>query len=706
MNHYAGSLPPFPSNVDSELYHGISTCHNADTLFLRFLQGNDGDSISILRHLVEKYRKAAGLGLSEPGTLVLFKVRLAVALLFLFEYTSTVEYVEESISLHRQTLLARAQTGLDPSPSFCGIAAGVVTQAMVASDSSVLRGCLEEAIRILRRVLSNQRSEGSNLEALKSALSMHLLRWVKLLEGDSELEEADKASLDAMNIPVSDAYSDSVRRLARASFLRVRYEALGNHTDLQDAITLLRNIVQSFSYTHSPPEAGVLRVLCICLQFRAEALGYKADLDESITISRLLFARCPSSHINRTRIVETLTSSLGMRYDSTENLDDLDEVILLQREVYQAGADPNSGVVNLGMALRYRYMATGRLSDLDDSLDIFQQAKAAKPVNIIDRVEILRELGYGYFMRFEETENDLDLQRAIDHLTESYYLHPPGSKSLRFRADILPRDVLRIYHKYMSHPGLNFPGIRFSMCTVYATNPLHILSRFPVHPWCGICIRSNTVCLGFAVHSERFVGDVQHFWSDLLSRCLMRNLILLARCSIFRNRLIICVILSRSQKEITSVFSPLGIATHASDYESAQKLLLRLRRIHCLEVVRRDIYQALKTQIVYLRNGRPIATGWKSCQLIDSGTVVVEQGNPTAIECRCMLNDCTTLHLGSMSTQNACRYQRTMTPVTMAGNSLLVRCLEVKKSACIKPFLDSEHRPSYPQGTFQIPTMI
>jgi tetratricopeptide (TPR) repeat protein len=389
MNHYAGSLPSLPPTVGSQMYRAILTCLDADTLFLRFLQGNDNDPIPILRDLVEKYRQAAGLALDEPGSLVIIKDRLAVALLFLFEHNGTMDYVKESIDLHRQTLLARSKTGLDTSPSSCGIAAGMVAQAMAASERPVLRECLQEAIRIVRQAISDQRSEGPHRVALNSALTMYLLRWVKLFEGNSELEEADKVSLNTMSIPVSHLYSDSIRQLARASFLRVKYEVSGNHRDLQDAITLLRNIVQLFSYAHTPPDADPLRVLCICLQFRSEALSNQADLDESIEISRLLFTRCPSSHINRAQYVETLTSSLGVRYDSTENLDDLDEIIHLQRGIYQGGAGSNSGAVNLGIALRYRYMATGRLSDLDETLDIFQQAEAANPENITDRVGCL-----------------------------------------------------------------------------------------------------------------------------------------------------------------------------------------------------------------------------------------------------------------------------------------------------------------------------
>jgi tetratricopeptide (TPR) repeat protein len=427
MEYCAGTLPPLPTDGDEDVLRGISICHDADGRFLQFL-GDDGeDPIAVLRHLVEAYRCAEDLVSAQPRIHTLLKDRLGVTLLHLYVHTNTIDYVKESISIHRQTLLDRTVIGLDPSPSSCGIALCIVAQAHIAPSGSASRDSLNEAIQTLRRSSLEGQSDDPSRIASFCALAILLVKWAEQFGGNKELEDADRASLDALNITTSDIYSDSIKHLARAIFIRVEQEKLRDRGDLDEAIALARGATQLLSHVYIPPYTDAMCNLSHCLLNRFQVYGNMNDIDEAIMLARRVLSRCPSSHINRVRIMQMLTACLGTRYDITKNLDDLEEVITTQRTIHRGGLNANSSFLNLGIALRCRYLATGRLFDLDDSLDIFQKAIAANPDNITDRSKILRELGYNYYMRFEETEDDFDLKKAIDHLTESYDLHPLNS---------------------------------------------------------------------------------------------------------------------------------------------------------------------------------------------------------------------------------------------------------------------------------------
>jgi tetratricopeptide (TPR) repeat protein len=427
MNLCAGIIPPVSPDNDENLLRGISICLDADNRFLQFLQDNVEDPIPILHHLVETYRYAASLTSSQPQTCVLLKDRLGVTLLHLYVHTSTVGYVEESISIHRKTLKDRIQIGLDQSPSSCGVALGIVAQTHAESTGPASRDALIEAIKTIRQSISEGSFDAPSRIASFCTLGILLVKWAEHFGSSKELEDADKASLDALNIPTSDIYSGSMKRLVRTSFIRLQRKKLRDHGDLDEAIALARSAVRLLPHVYIPPYTDVMCNLAFCLLNRFKFYGDMADIDEAVMLARRVISQCPSSHINRVQIMQTLTTCLGTRYDITKDLNDLDEVIIIQRGLYRGGVNANSGFLNLGIALRCRYMATGRLFDLDDSQEIFQQAVAANPDNVAHHSILLRELGYNYFMRFEETEDDFDLKKAIDYLIESYDLHPRNS---------------------------------------------------------------------------------------------------------------------------------------------------------------------------------------------------------------------------------------------------------------------------------------
>lgn len=174
---------------------------------------------------------------------------------------------------------------------------------------------------------------------------------------------------------------------------------------LDPAIDLLREFVA----TPGTDPLNARQGLLAALRERYEAQGAPHDLDEAVTLGRQVMDALPPDHPDRWPAVDEFATYLGKRFRSTDRLDDIAEAISLGRQVVAASPQPRH-VNNLGAWLVDRYQVTHDLSDLDEAVDLLRRAVAASPTDagVIRNLAVALELKYhrtGEFAALDESRH-------------------------------------------------------------------------------------------------------------------------------------------------------------------------------------------------------------------------------------------------------------------------------------------------------------
>ncbi|WP_437323209.1 CpXC domain-containing protein [Sorangium sp. So ce381] len=226
-----------------------------------------------------------------------------------------------------------------------------------------------------------------------------------------------------------------------ARLLRQRYEARGELSDLERAITLGRQALEMLpsSYQDRP---AYLANLGACLQLRYDMTARSEDLEEAIALERqAVDAGYPASPARTALLRAGLGGGLLKRYERTGQMEDLEDAVGICRAALDL--DPTSPwVVNaLGRALHARYHRMGKPEDLDELIAICRQAR--DPV-APDRPACLQELGIGLLTRYEKMRNVEDLDEAIAvHQRDLHTIPADSPRSRRIVSLTSMADALR-----------------------------------------------------------------------------------------------------------------------------------------------------------------------------------------------------------------------------------------------------------------------
>ena len=276
----------------------------------------------------------------------------------------------------------------------------------------------------LRGVLS--RKEGnkvlrdhfdSDAEALNSQ-AVQLLVGFRNTRNPGDLDDAVKLMRRALEADSSNRTQRPPRLTNLASMLISRYGETRDLVDLDEAVSLCRQAMLS---ADTDP-AHTLMTLSGALQSRFEHQGNHADLDEAISVAQKILAVVPDDAGIRTIVLTSASAVLFTRYRLVSaSVDDLDQAVEFSRQALQAvppGHAPGMQRANLGTLLGARYARLGLASDIEESIELGEQAERAVLRDDPSRPEHQFQRARSLWESFDRSGDIRPLDQAIDAIRQ------------------------------------------------------------------------------------------------------------------------------------------------------------------------------------------------------------------------------------------------------------------------------------------------
>lgn len=121
-----------------------------------------------------------------------------------------------------------------------------------------------------------------------------------------------------------------------SAILSCRYEQMGDIADLEDAINIARQAIDS-----TPHDAALLSNLSRMFENRYWRIGNTADLEEAIRVARQAINLTPSENPIQATLLSNLGNKLHNRYKMADEIADLEEAIRVTRQA--VNSTPNKG---------------------------------------------------------------------------------------------------------------------------------------------------------------------------------------------------------------------------------------------------------------------------------------------------------------------------------------------------------------------------
>ncbi|KAG6371215.1 TPR-like protein [Boletus reticuloceps] len=208
-----------------------------------------------------------------------------------------------------------------------------------------------------------------------------------------------------------------------------RFKRYGDLADLQQAITLLQQLVRSVSVWDDRYRAG-LGNLGVALSWRFERLGELSDLEDAILTHRDANNLTPDGHPEKPSGLNNLGISFRARFERLGELSDLEDAISTLREAVHLTPDGHpdkpSRLNNLGTSFITRFERFGELSDLEDAVSTLRDTVHLTPDGHPHKPSSLSNLGNSFVTRFERLGELSDLEDAISTHRDAVHLIPDG----------------------------------------------------------------------------------------------------------------------------------------------------------------------------------------------------------------------------------------------------------------------------------------
>lgn len=209
-----------------------------------------------------------------------------------------------------------------------------------------------------------------------------------------------------------------------SAMLLCRYERTGDVTDLEDAINIAGQAIDS-----RPHATSSLSNLSRMFECRYWRFGDKADLEEAVRLARQAVNLTPPEHPSKATYLSNLGNKLHNHYKMTNEIVDLEEAITVTTEAINS--TPNGGGIwatwlyNLSMQLTSRYDRTTDVADLEEAVLAARQSVNSAPHNFYMRATMLDSLGAVLCMRHERTGDMTDIDQAIIVTRQAVNSTPP-----------------------------------------------------------------------------------------------------------------------------------------------------------------------------------------------------------------------------------------------------------------------------------------
>ncbi|EFI28288.1 hypothetical protein CC1G_13817 [Coprinopsis cinerea okayama7 len=359
------------------------------------------DALAIFRHAVGMKRSWRTLD------------SLGQTLSSIFEDRNDMNALEESISLHRESL---ADTSSLKHSEHATSLVNVGTALQWRFDRLGRSEDLDSAIQLYRQSLTlvadDDPEKPISIINLGNALCARFVRQ-SIVE---DLDEAIRLLRYGLEICQSDEGGDTKPRLLTnlVQILRFSYYKRGNIGDLEEAIRINR---EALTLDRGQGRRHSLICLVGCLTAWFERSGDLQDIDEAIRISREALAMCPGKHSERYGALLDLGSSLKARFLSQGGTEELEEAVLVNREALELCAGNHSfrylALTNLSITLRLRFDLLGDGDDLDEAISLASEALCLCPHPHSGRSSALVALAEAFQTRFIQEVSEEDIEQAI-----------------------------------------------------------------------------------------------------------------------------------------------------------------------------------------------------------------------------------------------------------------------------------------------------
>ena len=223
-----------------------------------------------------------------------------------------------------------------------------------------------------------------------------------------------------------------------------RYLVLPAGSDRQDfdaALTLLTPVWRAVP--ESVPEA-LRRILEDGPDARGDTPGLKADqavmilrklslssqpsdVSAAIDLLRQSLSAAPPADPNRAVRLANLATALRLRFEQSGSVADLDESVQVAQDAAATPADNSDRsliLINLATSLRLRFEQSGSVADLDQAIAVAREAVAATPAAHPSRADRLSDLATALRLRFGFTGDAADLNESVQEAREAVAAAP------------------------------------------------------------------------------------------------------------------------------------------------------------------------------------------------------------------------------------------------------------------------------------------
>ncbi|WP_336114934.1 CHAT domain-containing protein [Streptomyces sp. PTD9-10] len=308
----------------------------------------------------------------------------------------------------------------DMLPNLAGAAVPDATELLERSQFSPDPGVLSHVVglwqRIVRATPDDHPYRADRLSNLWLALHDRYTR----LDDPKDLDAAIVVGRAAATSGPSE-HPDRARRLGNlGTVLLARFDQQRTAVDVEEAIRVLRLAVDVSIDAFD--RSTMLFNLALALRGRFAWAGAAADLDAAVAHAEEAVTIAAPDHPERSRF-------LSLRQELSEHRSGDREVRVSTHDLVERfeaavaaatnAADRAEHLFDLGEALRFRFLHTGVVADVDAAIGRFREAVEATPPGHPDRARRLCHLGEGLRLRYGRTDLPADLDAAIDRFGEA-----------------------------------------------------------------------------------------------------------------------------------------------------------------------------------------------------------------------------------------------------------------------------------------------
>jgi hypothetical protein len=406
--------------------------------FLTCVSGGPANLVELFRDLgaeaistLEKRRAAVSSKLEPRPTTALtvlaaqgadnlarqdWMLNLSISLAVKFRQTRQAEHLQTAIRIQRFAI-ARI-------PRSDSRRTSVLTQLVMFFSATYTATwavpALNHKIEILRELVKVTPEQDEPRTLLLGELSDDLDERHHRRRNVADLEEAVSLAEEAVQGVTRNRDWRTDRLVKLVAYVLKLAKVLQNTTSAYDfgrPIRIARQAVDSSSAEDLKSRARLLWSLADLLQEQYWRSSDAKDLNDALSIARESLELTPQGDSARMVRLEFVAALIEAKYSETENVDDLYELIRLQRltleeDPTQNGEDFSMRLFELSTRLELVYRVKGDISIVDEGIELANKALDHTPINTWGREDAHHMMGTWYEYRFRKTGDKADLEAS------------------------------------------------------------------------------------------------------------------------------------------------------------------------------------------------------------------------------------------------------------------------------------------------------